>query len=131
MDENYILTKMEASQLQSLTDAISSASSRGWTIGATGVTSYNLAGISASEFLVIQKIQLPNGTYASTTFIIPKTALLTAGTIIDGFYYNANYYGTFGIKVSANKIENDPSWIRMQYGSGTVITTAVLDVYYR
>lgn len=122
--------KTDSTQFDELISAITSGSG-GWKTAATGVTSFNVSGITAKEFLVIQKMRLPNNTYASTTFIIPKSAMLTAGTMIDGYYYNANYYGTFGVKVSSTTIENDSAWVRMQYGSGTTITAATIDIYYR
>lgn len=128
---SYILeVNQNKEQFDSLISAITSGSG-GWKTAATGVTSFNVSGINAKEFLVIQKMRLPNNTYASTTFIIPKSAMLTAGTMIDGYYYNANYYGTFGVKVSSTTIENDSAWVRMQYGSGTTITTATIDIFYR
>lgn len=127
---SILQVQTEQEQFNSLISAITSGSG-GWKTAATNVTTFNVSGITAKEFLVIQKMRLPNNTYASTTFIIPKSAMLTAGTMIDGYYYNANYFGTFGVKVSSTTIENDSSWIRMQYGSGTIITTATLDIYYR
>lgn len=127
----YILeVNQNTEQFDTLINAITTGAS-GWKTGASGVTTFNFTGLNAKEFLVIQKIQLPNNKYTSTTFTIPKNALLNVGTMIDGYYYNTNYYGTFGIKITSSTIENDSAWVRMQYGSGVVITTAILDIYYR
>lgn len=130
----FLRIKNETDQFQQLISAITSSGGSGgagpWVLGATNVTSYSLQGIPADEFLVIQKMRLPNNTYSSTVFTFPKSSLLTAGTLIDGYYYNANYYGSFGIKLSSNEIINDSSWTRMYY-DGTTITTATMDVYYR
>lgn len=131
----YVLqVNQENDQFQQLISAITSSCGSGgagpWVVGATNVTSYSLQNIPADEYLVIQKIKLPNNTTASTVFTFPKSSVLTTGTLIDGYYYNSNYYGSFGIKLTSTEIANDPSWIRMYYG-GTVITNATFDVYYR
>lgn len=127
---DYILkTQLEDTQFTNLIDAITNGSGA-WKTAATGVTSFNVSGISAKEFMIIQKVTLPNNSIVSASFIVPKASMLTIGTMLDGYYYSSNHNGCFAVKITGSTISIDTAWLHVQYGQ-SAITTGVIDIYYR
>lgn len=118
--------------LDNIKNAIIDINYRQWVKIGFGVTSFNLNNLpnDTKEVLIVVKQSLPSNEITSVQFTIPKRAFEDNETYVDGYYYSAQYYACFGVKIH-NKIVTSPNaWNRNNYGS-TLTTGATFDLYYR
>ena len=96
----------------------------------TGGKNILWGGWNCREVLCV--VRQTTGQKPATTFILPYSTMGANIPIVDGLYYNANYYYSFGIQSGMSNLYVSDSWCR-GYENGVVRPASdfVFDVYIR
>lgn len=130
---SYLNIVQNSEQWSALIDAIGAGgggATRPWQKIASDVTTIPWGGLDCVEVLCIVKQTI--GQKPATTFVIPYSMMGSNIPIVDGLYYNSNYYYSFGVQSGASNLYVATAWCR-GYESGTTISASnfVMDVYIR
>lgn len=130
---SYLNIIQNSEQWTTLIDAIGSVgvcATKSWQKIASNVTQLPWDGLDCGEILCIVKQTI--GQKPVTTFVIPYSMMGSNIPIVDGLYYNSNYYYSFGVQSDSTNLYVATAWCR-GYESGNVISSSnfVMDIYIR